>query len=97
MKKMINRVTRFPVLDRPKTTKSLGHVELENKTSFKGDRRGMNINDITNMEIKFGIHIIAHKIYIYIRLNNFQCEAVDLAFKVVKKNLSFNLVELHLS
>ena len=49
------------------------------------------------MELKFGIHIIVHKIYSSSRLNNVSCEAVDLAYKVVKNNMSFNLAELMLN
>ena len=54
----------------------------------------MKISCVTNLELKFGIHIIAHKIYLSSHPNSVSCEAVDSAYKVVKNNLSFDLVEL---
>ena len=57
----------------------------------------MKINSVTNMELKFGIHVIAHKIYSYSHLNNVSCEAIDLALKVVKNNMSLDLIELMLN
>ena len=49
------------------------------------------------MKLKFEIHVITHKIYILSRLNSISCEVVDLAYKVVKNNLSLDLVELMFS
>ena len=57
----------------------------------------MKISNVIDMELKFGIHVIAHKIYRSICLNNVSCEAVDLALKVVKKKMSFDLAELMLT
>lgn len=60
----------------------------------------MHLNNVTDMEIKFGIHVIAYKIYNSSRSNIVPCEVVDLAYKFVKNNLSFDLTELqhiHLS
>ena len=54
----------------------------------------MKISSVLDMELKFGIHIIVHKIYNSSRLNNVSCEVVDLAYKVVKNNLSFDLADL---
>ena len=54
----------------------------------------MKINGVTNMEIKFGIHVIAHKIYSSSQLKSVSYEVVDLALKVVKNNLSFDLAKL---
>lgn len=93
-KKMIYRIIGFPILNKAKTTKTLSRVELENKTLSKLDGRGMKINNVTDMELKFGIHVITHKIYNSIHLKNVSCEAIDLALKVVKNNMSFNLAEL---
>ena len=56
----------------------------------------MKLTRVTNMEIKFSIHVIAHKIYNNNRKNNVACEVVDLAYKVVNKDLSFDLAELQL-
>ena len=57
----------------------------------------MKISCVTNLELKFGIHIIVHKIYSSSYPNSVSCEAVDLAYKVVKNNLSFDLIELLLN
>ena len=85
------------MLEKTKTTKALGQVELENKTLAEWDGRGMKISSVTNMELKFDIHIIAHKIYSLSRLNNVSCEVVYLAYKVVKNNLSLDLAKLLLN
>ena len=87
---MIHKVTGLPMLRKEKTTKTLGREELQKKTLAKWDGRGLKINNVTNIELRFGIHIIAHKIYSLSRLNNIPCEAVDLAYKVVK-NLEYDL------
>ena len=76
------------------TTKTLGWEEIQKKTLVKWDSRGMKINNVSNVELRFGIHIIAHKIYSSSRLNSVPCEAIDLAYKVVKKNLEFDLSDL---
>ena len=51
------------MLNKVKSTKTLSQVELERKTLAEWDGRGMKINNVTHMELKFGIHVIAHKIY----------------------------------
>ena len=88
MKKMIHRIKCLPMLDKAKMTKTLGRAKLERKNLIEWDGRGMEISSVTNMELKFDIHIITHKIYGSSRLNSVSCKAVDLAYKVVKNNLS---------
>ena len=51
------------MLTKAKTTKTLGRVELQKKPLAKWDGRGMKISSVTNAKLKFGIHIIADKIY----------------------------------
>ena len=60
---MIDQVIGLPMLDRPKATKNLPWVELIKKTRAKWGIRGMNLNGVTNMEIKVSIHVRAHKMY----------------------------------
>lgn len=93
-KQMIHQFTSLLMLAKAKMTKTLGWVELEKKTLAEWDNRGMKISSILDIELKFGIHIIAHKIYSSSRLNSVSCKDVDLAYKVVKNNLSFDLGEL---
>ena len=69
-KKMIHQITSLPMLAKAKMTKTLGWDELEKKTLAEWDGRGMKISSVTDMELKFVIHIIAHKIYSSSRLNN---------------------------
>ena len=95
--KMIHRIISILMLEQTKMNKTLGRVELEKKNLAKWDGRGMKICSVTDMELNFGIHIIAHKIYNSSRLNSVSCEAVDLAYKVVKNNLSLDLTELLLN
>ena len=91
---MINCITGLPMLSKAKVTKNLGRVELEKKTLAKWDGRGMKISSVIDVELKFGIHVIAHKIYTLSHLNSVSCEAVDLAFKFMKNNLSYDLADL---
>ena len=82
------------MLSKEKFTKTIGRDELQKKTLAEWDGRGMKIRSVSNIELKFGIHVIAHKIYSSSRLNSVSCEVVDLAYKVIKKNLSYDLADL---
>ena len=93
-KKMIHHITGLPILAKAKTTKTLGWVELEKKTLVGWDDKCMTISSVTDTKLKYGIHVIAHKIYSLSHLNSVTCEAVDLAYKVVKNNLSYDLADL---
>ena len=93
-KKMIHHITDLPMFSKAKATKTLGQVELEKKTLAKWDGKGMKISSVINAELKFNIHMIAHKISSNSHLNSVSCEAVDLAFKFMKNNLSYDLVHL---
>ena len=48
-KKMIHKITGLPMLSKAKTTKTLA----------EWDDKGLKINSVSDMELKFGIHIIA--------------------------------------
>ena len=65
-KKMIHRITGLPMLNKAQTTKTLGQVKLIKRTLSKWDGRDMKLNGMIDMEIKFGIHVIAHRIYNFI-------------------------------
>lgn len=88
---MIHCITSLPMLSKAKATKTLGKEELQKKTLAEWDGKGMKISSIIDEKLKFGIHVIAHKIYSSSCLKSVSREAVDLAFKVVKNNLSFDL------
>ena len=91
---MIHKVTGLPMLSKDKATKTLGQDELQKKTLTKWDGRGLKINNVIDLELRFGIYIIAYKIYRSSGLNSVSCEVVDLAFKVVKKNLDYDLSDV---
>ena len=67
---------------------------MEKETLAEWDGRGLKINTVTDPELRFGIYVIAYRIYSSSWLNSVACEAVDLAFKMVKKNLEFDLSDL---
>ena len=52
-KKMIHKVMGLPMLRKAKTMKTLA----------KWEGRGLKINNVTDLELRFGIYIIAYKIY----------------------------------
>ena len=79
------------MLKKSKATKTLAHLELTKKTLIEWDRRGMKLNGVIDVELKFCIHVISHKIYISSIPKSVPCEVVDLAFKVVKNNLQFDI------
>lgn len=82
------------MLSKAQTTKTLGQEELQKKTLAEWDGRGLKVRNVSDMELRFWIHIIAHKIYSSNQLNSVSCEAIDLAYKVVKKNLEYYLLDL---
>lgn len=80
---MIHRIASLPMISKAKMTKTLGRVELEKKTLAEWDGRGMKISSVIYAELKFGIHVIMHKIYNSSCLNSVSCKAMDLAYKLV--------------
>lgn len=91
---MIHKVTSLPTLSKAKTTKTLVHEELRKKTLAEQNGRVLKIKNVTNIELRFDIHIISHKIYSLSQSNNIPYEVVDLAYKVIKKNLEFDLSDV---
>ncbi len=88
---MIHKITGLPMLSKAKATKTLGREELQKQTLAEWDGRGLKVNTISDVKLRFGIHVIAYKLYSSSRLNSVPSEAVDLALKIVKKNLEFDL------
>lgn len=60
---MIHRINGYPMLEKSKATKTIARGELTKLTLAEWDDIGMELNNVTDMEIKFKIPIIAHKIY----------------------------------
>ena len=56
----------------------------------------MTINTISNPLIAFAVRIIAHKFYQSSRLNSVPCIFVDMGYKIVMKDHTYDLVELQM-
>ena len=51
----------------------------------------MTIDTIANPLIEFPVRVISHKFYQYSRLNNVSCIGVDVGYKIVKKDHTYDL------
>ena len=85
------------MLNKAKVTKTLGKAELVKKTLAEWDERGIKITGIIDMELKFGFYVVSERIYSSNHLNSVSCEAENLALKIVKNNMAFNLAKLLLN
>ena len=56
----------------------------------------MNIDTIKDPLIEFSVRVISHKFYQSNRVNNVLCIAVDVGYKLVKKDHTYDLAELQL-
>ena len=95
-KRIFHRVTGYPTLDWPKTLKSDSKEVTEKNTRAKWNKRGMNIDTIQDPLINFAIRVISHKFYQSSRVNSVPCIAVDVGYKLVKKDHTYDLAELQL-
>ena len=60
-KKMIHQVTGLTMLNKSKETKNLTLAKLLEKIGVEWDERVMKLTRVTNIEIKFAIQVISHK------------------------------------
>ena len=95
-KRIIHRVTRYPTLEWPKTLRSDSKETIEKNIREKWNKRGMTIDTIKDPLVEFVVRVISHKFYQSSRLNSVPCIAVDVGYKIVKKDHTFDLVELQL-
>lgn len=93
-KKIVNRVTGFQALDWPKTLRSDKREAIEKNTRAKWNNRGITINTIKDLLISFVLRVISHKFYQSSMLNSVPCTTVDVAYKVVKKDHTYDLSEM---
>ena len=56
----------------------------------------MTIDTITDPILDFSVSIISHKFYQSSRSNSVPCIVVDVAYKMIKKDHTYNLAELML-
>ena len=69
---------------------------IEKATGTTWNKRGMSISNIQDPLVEFVVRVIFHKFYQSRRLNNVPCIAVDLGYKIVIKDHSYDLSELQL-
>ena len=56
----------------------------------------MTIDTITNPLIDFSFHVIAQNFYYSGRFNSMSCVAIDIGYKMVKHDHTYDLAELQL-
>ena len=54
----------------------------------------MTIDTITNPLVEFTVRVIAHKFYQSSQINSIRCVAVDMGYKMVKRDHTYDLVKL---
>ena len=60
------------------------------------NKRGMTIDTITDLLIDFLVRVISHKFYLSSRLNSVPCIVVDMGYKIVKTDHTYDLAKLQL-
>ena len=93
-KKMIHKVTGFSTLDQPKTLRSDKKETIEKNTDAKWNNRGMTIDTVKDPLLDFAVRVISHKFYQSSRLNSVPCISVNVEYKLVKKDHTYDLSEL---
>ena len=95
-KRVIHRVTRFPTLDWPMALRSDAKETIEKNTGARWNKRGMTIDTITDPLVNFVVRVISHKFYQSSRLNNVPFITMDIGYKIVKRDHTYDMVELQL-
>lgn len=93
-KRIIHRVTSYPTLDQPKTMRSDSKEVIKKNIGAKWNKRGMEIDTATDPLIDFVVRIISHKFYQYSKLNSVPYITVDVEYKIVKKDHTYDLAKL---
>ena len=84
----------FPTLDQTKNLRSEKKEAIERNIGAKWNKRGMTIDTIIEPLLEFAVRVISHKFYQSSRLNSVPYIAVDVAYKMVKKDHTYDLLEL---
>ena len=95
-KRIVHRVTGFPTLDRPKMLHSNSKEVIERNTRAKWNKRGMAIDIVIDPLLDFVVKVFSHKFYQSKKLNTIPCISIDVAYKLVKKDHTYDLAELML-
>ena len=91
---LFRSVTGIPTLDQPKTLQSDKREIIEKNTGTKWNNRGMTIDTVTDPLLDFAVRIISHKFFQSSKLNSVPCIAIDVAYKIIKRDHTYDLAEL---
>ena len=69
---------------------------IKKNTGAVWNRQGMTIDTILDPLITFVVRIIAHKLYQSSRLNSVPCISVDMGYKIIKKDHTYDLAKLQI-
>ena len=69
---------------------------IEKNIGAVWNKRDMTINKITDPLVEFFVRVISHKFYQSSRLNSVPYIVVDVGYKIVKKDHTYDLAELQL-
>lgn len=95
-KHKIHRVTGYPILDPAKSMSCGVHEIIKKEIGAKWNKCGMIIDSIFDPMVEFLVRVFTHKFYQSSILNSVPCIAMDLGFKIIKKDHSYDLVDLQL-
>ena len=95
-KRVVHRVTRLPILDRLRSLCSDAKETIEKNIGAKWNKRGIKIDTIIDPLVNFVVRVISHNFYQSSKLNNVPCIFVDVGYKIVKRDHTYDLVELQL-
>ena len=93
-KVIIHRITGYPTLGQIKTMSCDPIENIEKDIGVVWNKRGLNIYTILYHFVAFLVRVIAHKFGQSSRSNNVPCIAVNLGYKLVRKDNTYDLVEL---
>ena len=68
--------------------------QLRKKIGAKWNNRGMTIDTIKEPLLDFSVRVISHKFYKSSRLSSIPYIEIDVSYKLVKKDHTYDLVEL---
>ena len=95
-KSIINQVIGYSTLDRPKSMKSDVKEVIEKIISVVWNNRRMSTDSILDPLIGFVVRVIAQKFFQSRKINTVSCMAIDLGYKIVKRDHTYDLIELQL-
>ena len=93
-KLIIHRVTGYPTTNRSHSKRSDSKEIIEKNIGAIWNKHGMTIDTITNPLVEFAVRVIAHKFYQSSIIKSIPCVAVDMGYKMVKRDHTYDLAKL---